>query len=95
VGPEGKLFGSVGPIDITEACEKVGVEVARSEVRMPDGPIHEVGEFTVGLHLHSDVNAEITVRVVGEEVSAELVGEDADDVADEVAGEEPEEEADV
>ncbi len=95
VGPEGKLFGSVGPIDITEACEKVGVEVARSEVRMPDGPIHEVGEFTVGLHLHSDVNAEITVRVVGEEVSAELVGEDADDVADKVADEEPEEEADV
>ena len=95
VGPEGKLFGSVGPIDITEACEKVGVEVARSEVRMPDGPIHEVGEFTVGLHLHSDVNAEITVRVVGEEVSAELVGEDADDVADEVADEEPKEEADV
>ncbi len=95
VGPEGKLFGSVGPIDIIEACEKVGVEVARSEVRMPGGPIHEVGEFTVGLHLHSDVNAEITVRVVGEEVSAELVGEDADDVADEVAGEEPEEEADV
>ena len=68
VGAEGKLFGSVGPIDITEACEKVGVEVARSEVRMPDGPIHEVGDFTVGLHFHSDVNAEITVKVVGEEV---------------------------
>ncbi len=71
VGPEGKLFGSVGPIDITEACEKVGVEIARSEVRMPDGPIHEVGDFTVGLHFHSDVNAEITVKVVGDEVSDE------------------------
>jgi len=68
VGAEGKLFGSVGPIDITEACEKVGVEIARSEVRMPDGPIHEVGDFTVGLHFHSDVNAEITVKIVGDEV---------------------------
>ncbi len=85
VGAEGKLFGSVGPIDITEACEKVGVEIARSEVRMPDGPIHDVGEFTVGLHLHTDVNADITVRVVGEEVAddveAEVAAEDADDDA--------------
>lgn len=71
VGPEGKLFGSVGPIDITNACEKVGVEIARSEVRMPDGPIHEVGDYTVGLHFHSDVNAEITVKVVADEVSDE------------------------
>jgi len=71
VGTEGKLFGSVGPIDITEACEKVGVEIARSEVRMPDGPIHEVGDYAVGLHFHSDVNAEITVKVVGDEVPDE------------------------
>ena len=70
VGPEGKLFGSVGPIDIADACEKVGVEIARSEVRMPDGPIHEVGDFTVGLHFHSDVNAEITVKVVADEEPA-------------------------
>ena len=69
-GTEGKLFGSVGPIDITEACGKVGVEVARSEVRMPDGPIHEVGDFTVGLHFHTDVNAEITVKVVADEQAA-------------------------
>ena len=67
VGTEGKLFGSIGPIDISEAFEKVGVEVARSEIRMPHGPIHEVGEFAVGLHLHTDVNVEVTVRVVAEE----------------------------
>ena len=70
VGLEGKLFGSVGPIDIADACEKVGVEIARSEIRMPDGPIHEVGDFTVGLHFHSDVNAEITVKVVADEEPA-------------------------
>lgn len=67
VGAEGKLFGSVGPIDIAEACEKVGVEVARSEIRMPDGPIHEIGDFVVGLHLHTDINVDITVKVVAED----------------------------
>ena len=63
-GPEGKLFGSVGPIDIAEAFEKVQVEVERSEVRMPEGPIQELGEFAVGVHLHPEVDVEITVRVV-------------------------------
>ena len=67
VGSEGKLFGSVGPIDIAEAFAKVGVEVARSEIRMPDGPIHEVGDFTIGLHLHSEVNADVIVKVVEDE----------------------------
>jgi len=67
VGAEGKLFGSVGPMDIAEAFDKVGVEVARSEIRLPDGPIHEIGDYTVGLHFHSEVNVEITVKVVAEE----------------------------
>jgi large subunit ribosomal protein L9 len=67
VGAEGKLFGSVGPIDIAEAFSKVGVEAARSEIRMPDGPIHEVGEFVIGVHLHSEINVEVTVKVVAEE----------------------------
>ncbi len=66
-GSEDKLFGSVGPIDIVEAFSAVQVEVERSEVRMPDGPIHELGEFDVGVHLHSEVNAEIKVRVVAAE----------------------------
>ncbi len=67
VGPEGKLFGSVGPIDIAEAFSKVGVEAQRSEIRMPDGPIHEVGEFKIGVHLHTEINVEVTVNVVAEE----------------------------
>ena len=66
-GTEGKLFGSVGPLDVAEAFAKVGVEVARSEIRMPDGPIHEIGDFVLGLHLHSDVDTEFTVKVVPEE----------------------------
>ena len=67
VGAEGKLFGSVGPIDIADAFSKVGVEIARSEIRMPAGPIHEVGDFVVGLHLHVDINVDVAVKVIAEE----------------------------
>jgi len=63
-GSEDKLFGSVGPIDITEAFAAVQIEVQRSEVRMPDGPIHELGDFRIGLHLHPEVNAEVLIHVV-------------------------------
>ena len=66
-GAEGKLFGSVGPIDIVEAFEKVQVEVQRSEIRMPEGPIQELGEFPVGVHFHPEITVEITVRIVAEE----------------------------
>lgn len=66
-GSEDKLFGSVGPIDIAEAFAAVQVEVERSEVRMPDGPIHQLGEYQIGVHLHAEVNAEVTVKVVAAE----------------------------
>jgi large subunit ribosomal protein L9 len=66
-GSEDKLFGSVGPVDIVEALKEVQVEVERSEVRMPDGPIHELGEYEVGVHLHSSVDATVKVRVVAAE----------------------------
>ncbi len=66
-GSEGKLFGSVGPIDIVEALSAVQVEAERSEIRMPEGPIQELGEYPIGIHLHSEVNAEVLIKVVGEE----------------------------
>jgi large subunit ribosomal protein L9 len=66
-GDEGKLFGSVGTTDIAEAVTNAGVELARSEVRMPDGAFHSTGEYDVDLHLHSDVNATVTVDVVAAE----------------------------
>jgi len=66
-GTEDKLFGSVGPVDVAEAFAAVQIEVERSEVRMPHGPIHELGEFEIGVHLHSEVNATVTVRVVSGE----------------------------
>ncbi|MGH8494618.1 MAG: 50S ribosomal protein L9 [Gammaproteobacteria bacterium] len=67
VGEEGKLFGSVGTVDIAEACTAAGVPIERSEVRLPHGPIRMVGEHAVELHLYTDVNVPLTVTVVGEE----------------------------
>tara|TARA_B100000686_G_C16175084_1_gene658202 strand:- start:150 stop:602 length:453 start_codon:yes stop_codon:yes gene_type:complete len=67
VESEGKLYGSVGPVDIVEAFEKVGVSVERSEIRMPDGPIREVGESEISLHFHSDVDIPVTLNVVSED----------------------------
>jgi len=66
-GSEDKLFGSVGPIDIAEAFSAVQIEVERSEIRMPDGPIHELGEYPIGIHLHAEINAEVSVKVVAAE----------------------------
>ncbi len=66
-GSEGKLFGSIGTIDIAEAAAAAGVELARSEIRLPEGPIRVVGEHTVEIHLHTDVNVEVPVIVEAEE----------------------------
>lgn len=66
-GSEDKLFGSVGPVDIIAALEEVQVTAERSEIRMSDGPIQELGDFEIGVHLHPEVNAEIKVRVVAAE----------------------------
>jgi large subunit ribosomal protein L9 len=66
-GAEGKLFGSVGTVDIAEELGKRGVEVERSEVRLPDGPLRVAGEHTIELHLHTDVNVELKVVIEAEE----------------------------
>jgi large subunit ribosomal protein L9 len=65
-GSEGKLFGSIGTGDIAEAMTAAGYPVVRAEVRMPNGPIRVVGEQTLALHLHTDVNVDIIVAVVAE-----------------------------
>ena len=63
-GDEGKLFGSIGTHDIAEALTAAGVEVAKAEVRLPNGTIRQVGEFDVAVHLHTDVEATVKVIVV-------------------------------
>ena len=65
-GEEGKLFGSITVRDIVEAAEKHGVEIDKSEVHMPDGPIRALGEYEIEVQLHADVTATIKVGVIVE-----------------------------
>jgi large subunit ribosomal protein L9 len=62
-GDEGKLFGSIGTADIAAAIVAEGVEVERSEVRLPEGAFRQLGEYTIQLHLHTDVNTELTLVI--------------------------------
>ena len=66
-GTEGKLFGSVGTADIADALSAAGHAVERAEVRLPEGPLRLVGEHAVTLHLHADVDVQITVAISAEE----------------------------
>ncbi len=66
-GAEGKLFGSVGTIDISEAVKATGNELAKHEIRLPDGPFRTIGEFEVNVHLHADVEATVKIHIIAEE----------------------------
>jgi large subunit ribosomal protein L9 len=65
-GPDGRLFGSVTNYDIVEALQKQGHEVERANIRMPQGPLKQVGDFPLEVALHTDVTASIIVSVLGE-----------------------------
>ncbi|GGL98592.1 50S ribosomal protein L9 [Pseudomonas asuensis] len=65
-GEEGKLFGSIGTRDIAEAVSAAGVELDKSEVRLPNGALRSVGEFDVNVQLHTDVETTVKVVVVAE-----------------------------
>ena len=67
VGEEGKLFGSVTVRDIADKVTEMGVDVDRSEVRLPDGPLRQVGEYDVEIALHIGVEASLKVVVEAEE----------------------------
>ena len=67
-GVDGRLFGSVTNVDIVAALNGQGVDVEKSTIRMPSGPLKQVGEHPVSVVLHTDVTAHITVNVVGETV---------------------------
>jgi large subunit ribosomal protein L9 len=65
-GVDGRLFGSVTNQDIADELNKQGYKIAKSQVRMPSGPIKTVGDSTVSVALHTDVVVDITVTVYGE-----------------------------
>ena len=66
-GDEGKLFGSITVRDIAEAVAALGVEIEKIEVRLPEGPLRELGDFEISVHLHTEVNAVLKVSVIAEE----------------------------
>jgi len=65
-GVDGRLFGSVTNHDIADALNKEGFVVAKAQVRMPNGLLKNVGEYTVSVGLHTDVVVDVNVAVLGE-----------------------------
>jgi large subunit ribosomal protein L9 len=65
-GDEGKLFGSIGTRDIADAITAAGVEVAKSEVRLPLGTIRSIGEYEIDVQVHSEITATVKLNVVAE-----------------------------
>ncbi|HSQ80028.1 MAG TPA: 50S ribosomal protein L9, partial [Casimicrobiaceae bacterium] len=65
-GVDGRLFGSVTNADIVEALKAQGVEVEKAMIRMPNGPLKQIGDHPVSVALHTDVSANITVTVIGD-----------------------------
>jgi large subunit ribosomal protein L9 len=65
-GVDGRLFGSVTNFDIAEALKAQGFDVAKGAVRLPQGPLKQVGDYDITLDLHADVKANIKVSVLGE-----------------------------
>ena len=63
---EGKLYGSIGPREISDEVTSRGIELSKAEVNMPDGPIRFTGEHKVLVHLHADVETEIKVTINAE-----------------------------
>lgn len=65
-GVDGRLFGSVTNHDVADELNKQGFKVAKAQVRMPNGPLKNVGDYTVSVNLHTDVNVDVAVTVLGE-----------------------------
>jgi large subunit ribosomal protein L9 len=65
-GVDGRLFGSVTNFDIAEALKSHGLDLERSAIRMPMGPLKQIGDTRIEVSLHTDVIATITVSVLGE-----------------------------
>lgn len=65
-GEEGKLFGSVGTRDIAAAVSAAGCEVDKSEVRLPEGALRDLGEYEIAIQVHGEVTAMVAIAVVPE-----------------------------
>lgn len=75
---DGRLFGSVSASDVVDALIEAGVDVKRSEVRLPEGPIRQTGKYEVRVHVHPDVDAVVKLAVVSEDADDEEFDNDSD-----------------
>lgn len=66
-GVDGKLFGSVSNVDISDALKTHGFEVPKAAIRLPQGPLKQVGDYPIKVALHTDVVVTVTVSVLGEQ----------------------------
>ena len=67
-GAEGKLFGSVGTSDIADAVVAAGGAIEKRDIRLPQGPLRDVGDYEVSVHLHADVDVKLKVTIIAEDV---------------------------
>jgi large subunit ribosomal protein L9 len=65
-GEDGKLFGSVGTLDIATAVIAAGSTIVKSEVLLPNGTLRQLGEYDIQLKLHSDVITSFKLTLVAE-----------------------------
>ena len=65
-GDEGKLFGSVGTRDIAQAISDAGVAVSKAEVKLPEGTLRELGEYSVDIQVHAEIMANVTLVIIAE-----------------------------
>ncbi|OGT69339.1 MAG: 50S ribosomal protein L9 [Gammaproteobacteria bacterium RIFCSPLOWO2_02_FULL_38_11] len=65
-GEEGKLFGSIGPRDISQAFVKAGIELEKSAIQLPQGPLRQLGEYEIQIILHTDVATTVKISIVPE-----------------------------
>ena len=66
VSEEGTMYGSIGTREIEEACQQADIQIDKSQIQLPEGPIKEIGEHSVSISFHQEVSTEIIVKVESE-----------------------------
>ena len=66
VSEEGTMYGSIGTREIEEACQQADIQIDKSQIQLPEGPIKEIGEHSVSVSFHQEVSTEIMVKVESE-----------------------------
>ena len=66
VSEEGTMYGSIGTREIEEACQQANIQIDKSQIQLPEGPIKEIGEYSVSISFHQEVSTEIMVKVESE-----------------------------